>query len=166
MKTQSFISVIALVVLLTTSLQAGVIPGRWEKVETLGQGAEIIITMKSGDRLEGAFRHPDAEALFVVEVNGSERQIPKREVAKVVRPLVKGDSSWDGAAIGAAIGYGGGWAWLAAMKSGGGDWALSDAFEVFGPIGAAAGLGIGFAIDRTHKSHKRHKGTEVLYQAP
>ena len=75
MKTQSFISVIALVVLLSTSLQAGVIPGRWEKVETLGQGAEIIITMKSGDRLEGAFRHPDAEALFVVEVNGSERQI-------------------------------------------------------------------------------------------
>ncbi len=75
MKTQSFISGIALVVLLSTSLQAGVIPGRWEKVETLGQGAEIIITMKSGDRLEGAFRHPDAEALFVVEVNGSERQI-------------------------------------------------------------------------------------------
>ena len=31
MKTQSFISVITLVVLLITSLQAGVVPGRWEK---------------------------------------------------------------------------------------------------------------------------------------
>ena len=58
MKTQSFISGIALVVLLSTSLQAGVIPGRWEKVETLGQGAEIIITMQSGDRLKAAWEPP------------------------------------------------------------------------------------------------------------
>ena len=150
-----------LLVLFSSSLlNAQVIPGRWEKVDALEQGAEIVITMKSGERVKGTFQQHDAETLFVAEVNGSERPIPEREVAKVVRPLVEGDSSWDGAAIGAAIGYGGGWAGLAAMKSGGGDWAWSDAFEMFGPIGAGVGALVGYLVD------KSHKGTEVLYQAP
>ncbi len=164
MTIQSFIKILPLLVVFSSGLlKAQVVPGRWEKVDALEQGTEIIITMKSGERVDGAFQQHDAEILFVAEVNGSERPIPERDVAKVVRPLVEGDSSWDGAAIGAAIGYGGGWAGLAAMKSGGGDWAWSDAFEMFGPIGAAVGFGIGFAIDRAHKGHK---GTELLYQSP
>ncbi len=161
MTIQSFIKILPLLVVFSSGLlKAQVVPGRWEKVDALEQGTEIIFTMKSGERVDGAFQQHDAEILFVAEVNGSERPIPERDVAKVVRPLVEGDSSWDGAAIGAAIGYGGGWAGLAAMKSGGGDWAWSDAFEMFGPIGAGVGALVGYLVD------KSHKGTEVLYQAP
>ncbi len=33
-------------------LNAQVIPGRWEKVDSLPSGQQIVITLKSGDRME------------------------------------------------------------------------------------------------------------------
>ena len=67
--------------------------------------------------------------------------------------------SWKGAAIGAAIGFGAGNGLLAVSKAGGGDWAWSDGFELFGPVGAAVGFPTGYLIGRGRASK------QVLYRA-
>ena len=50
MTTRIFISVITLAALATTSLHAGVIPGRWQKLDRQPQGKGIIVTLKTGER--------------------------------------------------------------------------------------------------------------------
>ena len=80
MKMPSFISAITLFVLLSTCLQAGVIPGRWEKVDALQPGKEIIVTLKAGDRIESTFTGLGSEELILTEL-----KVPRSEVRKIVR---------------------------------------------------------------------------------
>ena len=52
MTARSSLSVVILVVLVTTSLQAGVVPGRWEKLDAQPVGTSIIVTLEGGDHME------------------------------------------------------------------------------------------------------------------
>ena len=104
MKTQSFISVITLVVLLTTSLQAGVIPGRWEKLDSQPPGKQMIVTLNSGDRMEYSFKSSGPVDLTVTDWNVNERKIPKSEVQTIVSAEKIGDSLLNGLLIGLGIG--------------------------------------------------------------
>ena len=92
MKTQTFISVITLLLLLTTSLQAGVIAGRWEKLDSQSPGKKIIVTLKTGDRMECDFKSSGADDLTVTDRNGNERRVPKSEVREIVSAGRIGDS--------------------------------------------------------------------------
>ncbi len=159
MKTQSFISVVALVVFLTTSLQAGVIPGRWEKLDSQPPGKQIIVTLKIGDRLECDFQSSGPDDLTVTDQSGTERKVPKSEVQTIISAEKTGDSVLNGTLIGAGAGAAISLIpiMLAAIQSDGG-WDV----ETMGIFGAAIGVGAGMGagIDALHRR------PEVLYQAP
>ncbi len=163
MKTQSFVSVITLLLLLTTSLQAGVIPGRWEKVDSQPAGALLAITLKSGDGGKYAFTTSDATTLTVSAKDGAELTLPKADVARIVqrkRPSRTGRTK-RGAAIGGAAGAFGGAAASIIVRTRGEfvqPWSPLW-FIPFGLIGAAAGGMIGWSTGPK-------PADEVLYQAP
>ena len=144
--------------LVTISLQGAVVPGRWEKVDALEKGTGVLVTMNSGDRLRGVFQASDGEDLFITDIDGQEKQIPKAQVTKVVRPSVKEDTPWNGAKVGAAVGFAAGV--VVGLKMGN-YWGNEEAvgIAIFGPIGAAVGLLTGYAID------KARPGEDVLYKA-
>lgn len=160
MKTQSFISVITLLLLLTTSLQAGVIPGRWEKLDSQPPGKQIIVTLKIGDRMECTFKSSGPDDLTVTDQSGTERKVPKSEVQTIDSVEKTGDSLLNGTLIGAGVVgaitlipiiY------LGVLRS---DDAL-DA-KTMGILGAyiGVGAGVGAGIDALYRR------PEVLYQAP
>lgn len=55
MKRRTISSLAALIIMVTATLQAAVIPGRWEKVETLDKGFQIVLLLKSGERIDCLF---------------------------------------------------------------------------------------------------------------
>ena len=59
---QQMASVLILVALLTlTRTDAGVIPGRWEKVDALPPGAHLELILRTGDEhIKGSFEKSDA----------------------------------------------------------------------------------------------------------
>lgn len=50
------LTIFALTVMTTTSLSAGVIPGRWEKLDVLEPGSKIVLTSKAGDSMRYTFK--------------------------------------------------------------------------------------------------------------
>ncbi len=52
-------NVVMILLVLTTSLQAQVIPGRWEKVDSLPAHAWLTITLKSGTKENYIFKSSD-----------------------------------------------------------------------------------------------------------
>ena len=154
MKTRSFVSVITLLLLLTTFLQAGVIPGRWEKLDSQPPGKEIIVTLKIGDRMECDFKSSGPDDLTVTDSSGRERKIVKSEVHKIER-TGHNDSLGDGTLIGAGSGSLIGLIPSLICFSGG-----DPRCFVYTVLGAGAGAGLGAGIDALYRGH------EVLYQAP
>jgi hypothetical protein len=139
-------------------LNAAVVPGRWDKVDSLPPGQQIIVTLKAGDSIECSLKESGTSDLTVVTSTGRELKIAKSEVYRIVAEKSK-DSLLNGALIGAGVGLGIALAGLAAAGSGEGE-VLSSA-KVFAPLlGVGAGLGVGMAIDASRQR------TEVLYQAP
>lgn len=135
------------------SLQAGVIPGRWEKVDVLQQGSVIQLTLKGGGVIRGRFQNSDSDELSLVDNSGSLRSIAKQGVLSVQRPKSRGKS----VAIWTAVGAGAGLAVAGVLlaSTGGSD----ETGEVFGlglVLGAAPGAAIGAVIS----------GPETLYKAP
>ncbi len=140
-------------------LNAQVVPGRWEKLDSQPTGKLIIVNLKAGDRLECALKESGADDLTVITSTGRELSIAKSEVREIESQEKIKDSLLNGALIGAGVGLGIALAGLAAAGSGEGE-VLSSA-KVFAPLlGVGAGLGVGMAIDASRQ------GTEVLYQAP
>lgn len=122
----------------------------WEVLShSSGRRAEVVL--KDNTRLKGKL---DTVGTRDLTIDG--KRFLKEQVAKV--NVFERGSRWKGVAIGGAIGFGAGFAWLAAMKAGNGDWAWSDGFELFGPIGAAGGAPIGFALGG--------RGKRTIYSAP
>ncbi len=144
---------------LTTSLQAQVIPGRWEKLDSQPAGKEIIVILKTGDRLECALKESGTNDLTVVTSTGSELTIAKSEVREIESQERIKDSLNNGALIGMGIGLGVVVALLAVAASGEGE-VLASAKWGAPLLGIGAGLGVGMAIDASQQR------TEVLYQAP
>ena len=148
-----------LAVLITSCVQAKVIPGRWEKVDALQPGKQIIVTLKAGDRIEGSFRSSGTDNVTVVILTGGEVKIAKPEVQQIMsREKVK-DSLNNGAIVGIGIGLGIVLAGLAIAASGEGE-VLPSAKWAAPLLGIGAGLSAGIAIDASHQE------TEVLYEAP
>ena len=151
--------VVLILFVLTSSLQAQVIPGRWEKLDSQPVGKQIIVTLKAGDRLECAFKESGADDLTVITSTGSELTIAKSEVREIESQERIKDSLNNGALIGMGIGLGVVVALLAVAASGEGE-VLASAKWGAPLLGIGAGLGVGMAIDASQQR------TEVLYQAP
>ena len=141
-------------------LNAAVVPGRWEKVDGLKKGTRIVVEMKSGDRLEGAFKGSSPQDLTVTDPAQSDRQVPKTAVAKIMTAEKVKDGLSNGMLIGMGVGTG---VAVGAVAIGAGR--LSDLEECTACAAAiiagfAGGWAMGAAIDAIHQ------GPEVLYQAP
>jgi hypothetical protein len=140
-----------------TARHGGVIRGSWEKVEALQRDFPLVVTLKTGDRLEAAFKSIEPAMLVLTNRAGQEFSIPLSTVARVAAQQTA-DSLTNGAAIGAGIGVGVAVAVLAALGSQDG-YVLPSA-KVGAPLLlAGAGALLGALVDRAHKSEK------VLYLA-
>ena len=142
MKKQLLVSVVGLIVL-TAQAWAGVVPGRWEKVDSLKSGADIIVIMQSGDSFRGSFRSSDSESV-TVKTGGEDRSFPKHPIKQIEAEGVKEDGAIDGGLIGAGIG--------AAVGALLGSRSRSDDFKgtatgLLALVGAGIGFGVGYAAD-------------------
>ncbi len=128
----------------------GVIAGSWEKVEALQPGSPLVVTLKSGGHLEGAFKAIGPAVLALTDRVGREFSIPTSQIDSVVAPDTR-DSLTNGIAIGAAIGLGAALAILAAVGSQDG-YVLPSA-KVGAPL-LLSGVGglVGAFVDRANKS--------------
>jgi hypothetical protein len=149
--------VLAVSVLPTHLLQAAVIPGRWEKVDGLQEGTGIMVELKSGDLLEGAFKLASPQELTIIDLSGSDQQLPKTAVAKIVTAEKVKDGLNNGMLIGMGVGTGVA-VGAVALSTGG----ISEECSVCGLailLGFAGGSDMGAAIDAIHQK------PEVLYQS-
>ena len=86
--------------LILQPVRAGVIPGRWEKVENLDLGARITLELKNGDPLEGHFEGLSASGVDI-ETRSVRVVIPKEAIQTIsIQPK---DGLSNGAAIGAGV---------------------------------------------------------------
>ena len=82
--------------LILQPVRAGVIPGRWEKVENLDLGARITLELKNGDPLEGHFEGLSASGVDI-ETRSVRVVIPKEAIQTIsIQPK-------DGLSNGAAL---------------------------------------------------------------
>jgi hypothetical protein len=136
---------------------AAVIPGSWEKVESLRLGSALVVTLKAGDRLVGALTKRTPGALTLTAPTGQEHMIPRSEVVRIVARVR--DDVTNGALIGAGVGVSAALVVLAIVASGEG-YVLPSA--KWGAPLLLSGLGSlgGMLVDRAQKRE------EVVYQAP
>ena len=107
MKSRTFVSVIISLVVLTTSGQAGMIPGRWEKVDAQPRTAGLEVILKSGERINCFFKESDSDSLTIADPVAGERRLPKSAVARVETIQDARDTVADGTLIGFGAGAGG-----------------------------------------------------------
>ncbi len=139
-------------------LNAAVVPGRWEKVDGLQEGTRIVVEMKSGDRLEGAFKGSSPQDLTVTDPAGSDRQVPKTAVAKIMTAEKVKDGLSNGMLIGMGVGTGVAVGAVALAVGGFSEECVACGLAIL--AGFAGGWAMGAVIDAIHY------GPEVLYQAP
>lgn len=139
-------------------LHGEVVPGRWEKLELLRRGQDILIHAKSGFRLEGKFQSVGAaEIRFIAESN--DRIFPKSAILLIEKI---GDPVCDGILKGAAIGAGIGLPlliWGITYEGGEQDDARTLGIGTFF-LSMGIGVAFGTAYDAANSSH------EVIYRAP
>ena len=157
------LELLALAFLFTTSLQAQVIPGRWEKVEAQKQGTELTLILHSGEQVYGLLEEVTTDTVIVIEEGGGQRSITKLSVHRVDTTQI--DSTRNGTLIGLAIGGAAGSISGALFISGFSDFPKASEYLgaalVCGAIGAGIGAAIGYGVDKASD----HKGPEVLYVA-
>ena len=153
------ISFLALALLFPVRLDAQVIPGRWEKLDTTAPGTEIIVRLQTSMSIEGTFQGSTPDEVVVVADAGNSMNVAKADVLEITTAQTYGDSLTNGALIGGGIGLGVALGLLAAAGSGEG-YVLESAKWAAPLLGFGAGLGAGIAIDASRKSR------EVLYRAP
>ena len=148
-----------------SSLSAGIMPGRWEKVAALNPETEIMITLKSGERTESFFVSLGSDNVVIREVTGTVRVLPKTEVLSIITAKKVPDRKLNGVFIGAGVGFGAGFfglaAWNARATASGPIWdgECLGYYTGAGLIMAAIGAVVGAVIDAVHKDQ------EVLYMA-
>jgi hypothetical protein len=150
-------SVVIVLLLSTAEFQAQVIgPARWEKVDGLPSGTQILVALKTGERIQGTFLASSPQDLALTATTGSQRRVSKPEVQDVT--VVKKDKVLDGLLLGTAIGAGVGVAVgydrrTFECRAG---CSIGIGVTLFTPIGAL----VGWLRDR------KENQTEVLYKAP
>jgi hypothetical protein len=108
MKVKGFVTIVTLIILSLVSLNAAVVPGRWEKLETQAPNTVLIVVLQSGERITCFFKETASDSLTVVDPAGRERPIPKSEVSRVETSAEVSDSVVNGTLIGfgaGALGY-------------------------------------------------------------
>jgi len=138
------LTIFVLTAITATSLSAGVVPGRWEKLDGLDPGSKIVLTSKAGDSMRYTFKSSDSSSLTVKARVSRELVIPKSHVAKIVQ---QNSRSSKPALIGAAIGGGTGVAMGVGVRSDeypNAKW--EGAAVILGLIGAAIGATIGYCL--------------------
>ena len=157
MKTGRLTNLIGWAILTTTSLDAAIVPGRWEKVEALEKGYAITVKLDSGERFKASYVGFTDEAIILKRDSGEELEVPKAAVVKVTsQSRDSNDGLRNGAIIGAAVG--GGLALAVGIAYA--DWDDYASVALLAAIYAAIGMGAGVGVDAIVKGH------EVLYQAP
>ena len=71
------VQVLVIVIVVSNSLQAAVIPGRWEKVAGLPQDTHIVTFLRNADQIEGTYQSLNDGYLLVRDLSGSEVRIPQ-----------------------------------------------------------------------------------------
>ncbi len=151
-----FTTTIGIALLGGSLLSAGVIPGRWEKVQALNPGAPIVVRLQAGDRLAGLFKELSAEELTITRYEGGEMKFPKSSIAAIQGSERVADTRVDGTLIGLGIGAGSYLGLHAALCCAPDEAHDAAAALFFGGIGAL----VGFIADYNVK------GPEILYREP
>ena len=160
MKATRLKAFVALAILSTASLRAGVIPGRWEKVRTLEKGYAVKVKLESGERIRASYLGLTEKGLILKRDSGEELEVAKSAVVTITsQERISNDGLGNGAIIGAGVGLGVALAMLGVAASKEGE-VLSSAKWGAPLLGIGVGLGAGLAIDASLK------GKEVFYQAP
>ena len=168
MKAERFIALVVLQIFWVSSVQAAVIPGRWERVDGLADQSPVIVILKHGDRIEGRLEAKTGEAITLQVDRRGELTLEKQAIRKVTIPETRPDSTRNGTLIGAGVGFGVGFGALLALeksttvKVGGFEIEENNlgAAVLGGLAGGAIGALAGWAIDKNHSSE------EVVYRAP
>lgn len=165
MRNRRIIASFLLCVLAAAPLQGEVLPDRWEKVEQLQPGTSIIIRLKTGDRLEGAFKSVSPEAVAFTEGSAQDRMIPKSAVQKIETSAKVPDRLRNGILIGLLAGVASGLvamvAYANAVTNGPVYWDEDGPAYLLGTalVGGGIGAATGAVVDASIKRH------EVLFQA-
>jgi len=146
MKAKKVLTVFAIVLMLTASVQAMVIPGRWEKVAAEKPGSNIIVSLMTGDIMECSFMGLSEDSLILSTPDGVERKFSKANVARITSADKRSDSLTNGTLIGAAsAGIPVGIISLVALGRGCHD--CTEQAVVFTAIWTGIGAGIGLLVD-------------------
>jgi hypothetical protein len=156
MKPNTPIIVLASFLLLASTIQAQVIPGRWEMVDALKTGMPIIVTLKAGDRIECSLDSTSPNDLTVSDREGIQRELPKAGILKIVSAEKYNDPVWDKPVYGLGVGFG-----LGALigVAGASYSGYKELITTNGLWGAGIGGAIGYIAERNHR------GNKVLFKA-
>jgi hypothetical protein len=151
-----FTILIGLALSTTTSLNAGIVPGRWERVEALEEGYAITVKLDSGERFKASYLGFTDNTIILKRDSGEGLEVPKAAVIKVTSQSRKSnDGLRNGAIIGAVAG--GAVGLIVPQVTEGDNNAGNVALSI--ALFAAMGMGVGVGVDAMVK------GREVLYQA-
>ncbi len=163
MKTAQFLPLLTAV--LITSLQAGVVPGRWDKVDNLALPVDVIVMLKEGERVEGSLTNRTVESLLIQTSSAYSQTVQRGMVRRVMKAERVPDSTRNGTFIGSGVGFGIGFGTTVALERS----VTASGFRLAeenlslailgGLIGAGAGAVTGWAIDHYEPSH------ETLYKS-
>ena len=143
--------------LMLVPVRAEAIPGRWEKVTALAVTSPITVELKNGDRIKGNFGALSKSSL-TLSTHSARAVIPKGGIQTItIHPR---DSLANGLQNGAVVGAGFVCAIVAAMVTRGQGVKAAGVMLLI-PVGAAAGAGIGMAVDAGMNARPI-----VLYEAP
>ena len=133
----------------TGGQRAGLIPGSWDKVVALRPGSRVVVTLISGERLEGALRNLGPGDLDLIDSAGRDFSVVRSNIRQIVA-RGEPDGLTNGALIGAGIGLGTAAIILAAAASGEG-YLLASAKWGAPLLMSAAGGVVGIFVDRAHR---------------
>ncbi len=137
---------------------AGLIPGSWNQVAGLRPGSQIVVTLKGGDRFEGAFRALEPSDLDLTDSGGRDFRVARSDIGQIVARGERDDLT-NGVLIGAGIGLGTALAILVGLASGDGYLLPSAKWGAPVFLSAVCGL-VGVLIDRAHTDD------QVVYVTP
>jgi hypothetical protein len=141
MKVRGITPLFLLALLTTLPVLGGVVPGRWEKVESLQPGTGIVVSLNSGEKMTCFLQGTTSTAISVVSSEGTDHELPKIAVSRIETLEKHRGPLWDGVLIGGAIGLA--VAGILISQYGSSTTNNAAALGVYGAMGA----GIGLAVD-------------------
>jgi hypothetical protein len=126
------------------------IPGSWDKVVALRPASRVVVTLISGERLEGAFKNLGPGDLDLTDsAAGRDFRVVRSNIRKIVARGER-DGLTNGALLGAGIGLGTAAIILAVIASGDG-YVLASAKWGAPLLMSAVGGVVGVFVDRAHR---------------